>query len=69
MFKKLESPANVTLIKEFFRDLRRSDIEIQRNEIYYLYYRMLLCEPERAHELHEKYFEWIDARRIEYLVR
>lgn len=69
LFKKLEMPANLKLIKDFYRELRRSDIELQRNETYYLYYRMLLCEPERAHELHEKYFDWIDVRRIEYLVR
>jgi len=64
LFKKLESPANVKLIKDFYQELRRSDFELLHNETYNLYYRMLLCEPQRAHELHEKYFGWIDVRRI-----
>lgn len=55
-------------IKEFFEQLRMSDVELLKNEVYYLYYRILLCEPFRAHELHSKYFEWIDLKRIEFLI-
>jgi hypothetical protein len=43
-------------LTEFFDNIRKGDIELQKKEIYYLYYRLLLCEPFRAHELHSKYF-------------
>lgn len=44
-------------------------MDLQRNEVYYLYYRLLLCEPERAHELHQKYYDGIDVNVLEILVR
>lgn len=54
-------------IRDFFEEIRRSDIELQKKQVYYLYYRMLICNPIRAFELHSKYYEWIDIKRIEWI--
>lgn len=69
LFKKLENPANIKSLKDYYKELRRVDMDLQRNEVYYLYYRLLLCEPERAHELHQKYYDGIDVNVLEILVR
>lgn len=64
-FKEKPEGDKLREIRDFYEEIRKGDVELQRKDIYYLYYRLLLCEPIRAHELHSKYFDEIDITRIE----
>ena len=61
-FKDLELSKSSEFIKTLYDDMRKVDIEIQNNDIYYMYYRLLMCNPLLASEFHSKNFEFIDMK-------
>lgn len=46
----------------------KSDGELQNNYIYYMYYRILMCNPIKAAEFHIKNFDFLDIKVLKTLI-
>lgn len=61
-------PSNSEYVKNLFDDLMKSDAELQNNYIYYMYYRILMCNPLKAAEFHIKNFDFLDIRVLKTMI-